>query len=83
MVGMVVVLGSGCEELGETDWLVKAREVHINVTTRMPAAPVPCTLAIEYVNQSVNIGSDYEAGVEYDVIVNGERQGTFIGGQGA
>jgi hypothetical protein len=41
---------------------------------------VPCTLAIIYEDQSINIGSDFEAGIEYDVIVNGERQGTFFGG---
>ena len=52
----------------------------IEITTKAPAAPMMCTMAIEYVDQSINIGSDYETGVEYDVIVNGERQGTFIGG---
>jgi hypothetical protein len=52
----------------------------IEVLTQVPTAPVPCTPAIIYDDQSINIGSDFEAGVEYDVFVNGERQGTFIGG---
>jgi hypothetical protein len=39
-----------------------------------------CTLSIAYEDHSINIGSEFEAGVEYDVFVNGERQGTFFGG---
>jgi len=30
--------------------------------------------------ETTGSGDKYEAGVEYDVIVNGERQGTFVGG---
>mgnify|MGYP001216836023 CR=1 FL=1 len=37
--------------------------------TQLPTAPVPCTLAIIHEDQSINIGSDFEAGVEYGVIV--------------
>jgi hypothetical protein len=44
------------------------------VLTQLPTAPVPCTLAIIHEDQSINIGSDFEAGVEYGVIVNGERR---------
>ena len=48
--------------------------------TQVPTALMMCTLAIGYEDQSINIGSDFEAGVEYDVFVNGERQGTLVGG---
>ena len=77
---MTIALGGSCEKVERIDWNVEDREVIVDVTTKVPTAPVPCTLAIIYEDQSVNIGSDYEKGVEYDVIVNGERAGTFVGG---
>ena len=80
LIGVTIALGGSCETFKSIDWNVKDHEVHINVYTQVPTAPVPCTLAIIYEDQSVNIGDEYESGVEYDVIVNGERQGTFIGG---
>ncbi|MCZ6539866.1 MAG: hypothetical protein O6922_08595 [Chloroflexi bacterium] len=79
LISMTIALGGSCEKFDAIDWRVEGREVIIDVTTRVPTAPVPCTLAIIYEDQSVNIGSDYEEGVEYDVIVNGERAGTFVG----
>ena len=80
MIGVTIALGGSCEKFKAIDWSVEGREVHIEVTTQVPMAPVPCTLAIIYEDQSINIGSDFEVGIEYDVIVNGERQGTFFGG---
>ncbi|MCH8229375.1 MAG: hypothetical protein IIA53_03495 [Chloroflexi bacterium] len=80
LISMTIALGGSCEKFERIDWNVEGREVIIDVTTKVPTAPVPCTLAIIYEDQSVNIGSDYEKGVEYDVIVNGERAGTFVGG---
>ena len=80
LVGVTVALGGSCETFKSIDWSVEGREVNIEVLTEVPLAPVPCTLAIIYEEQSINIGDKYEAGVEYDVIVNGERQGTFVGG---
>lgn len=80
LIGMTIALGGSCEEFAGLDWRVEGREIIIDVTTKVPTAPVPCTLAIIYEDQSVNIGDKYETGAEYDVIVNGERHGTFIGG---
>lgn len=80
LVGVTIMLASGCEEFSSIDYKVDGREVHIEVLTQVPTEPVPCILMIGYEDQSINIGSDYESGVEYDVIVNGERQGTFVGG---
>jgi hypothetical protein len=80
LVGVTIALGGSCEAFKSIDWSVEGREVHIKVLTEVPLVPVPCTLAIIYEEQSINIGGKYEAGVEYDVIVNGERQGTFVGG---
>lgn len=80
MIGVTIALGGSCETFKSIDWSVEGREVQIEVLTQVPTAPVPCTLAIIYEDQSINIGSDFEAGVEYDVIVNGERQGSFFGG---
>ena len=60
--------------------LAQERIVNIEVLTEVPVAPVPCTLAIIYEEQSINIGDKFAAGVVYDVIVNGEHQGTFVGG---
>jgi hypothetical protein len=80
LIGVTIALGGSCEKFEAIDWSVEGREVQIRVTTQVPTAPVSCTLAIIYEDQSINIGSDFEKGVEYDVIVNGERQGTFVGG---
>ena len=80
LIGVTIARGGSCETFKSINWRVEGREVHIDVTTQLPTAPVPCTLAIIYEDHSVNIGSKYEKGVEYDVIVNGERQGTFAGG---
>lgn len=80
LVGVTIMLSNGCEEFKSIDYKVDGRQVHIEVLTQVPTAPTPCTLAIMYEDHSINIGSEYEAGVEYDVIVNGEAQGTFIGG---
>jgi hypothetical protein len=79
-VSMTIALGGSCETSNSIDWSVEGREVHIEVLTQVPTALVPCTLAIIYEDQSVSIGSDFEAGVEYDIVVNGERQGSFLGG---
>ncbi len=80
LVGVTILLNSGCEEFHSIDWSVEGREVYVDVLTQVPVEPVPCILMVSYEDHSINIGSHYEAGVEYDVIVNGERQGTFIGG---
>ena len=80
MINVTMALGGSCETFNSIDWHVEERTVFINVITQVPTAPVPCTLAIIYEDQSINIGSEFEAGVEYDVVVNAERQGTFFGG---
>ena len=55
---MTIALGGSCEEFAGLDWRVEGREVIIDVTTKVPTAPVPCTLAIIYEDQSVNIGDE-------------------------
>ena len=79
-VGVTIMLSNGCEGFKSIDWSLVGREVRVEVLTQVPTGPMACTLAIGYEEQSINIGDKYEAGVEYDVIVNGERQGTFVGG---
>ncbi|MEE8046098.1 MAG: hypothetical protein V3T49_04585 [Dehalococcoidia bacterium] len=80
LVGVTIMLSNGCEEFNSIDWTAEGREVHIVIQTQVPSAPMMCTLAIAYEDHSINIGSEFEAGVEYDVFVNGDRQGTFLGG---
>lgn len=80
LVAVTILLSNGCEEFNSIDWTVEGREVHIAVQTQVPSAPMMCTLSTAYEDHSINIGSEFEAGVEYDVFVNGERQGTFFGG---
>jgi hypothetical protein len=80
MISVTIALGGSCETFKSIDWNVKDHEVHIDVYTQVPTAPVPCTLAIIYEDQSINIGSEFDQSDEYDVFVNGERQGTFFGG---
>jgi hypothetical protein len=79
-VSMTIALGGSCETFNSIDWSVEGTEVVIEVLTQVPTALVPCTLAIIYEDRSVSIGSDFEAGVEYDVIVNGVKQASFFGG---
>jgi len=79
-INVTMALGGSCETFNSMDWTVEGSEVYVEVLTQVPIAPVPCTLAIIYEDVSLNIGSGFEAGVEYDVFVNGERQGTFFGG---
>jgi hypothetical protein len=78
-VGVTIMLSNGCEEFKSIDWSLVGREVRIEVLTQVPTAPTPCTLAIACEEQSINIGDKFAAGVEYDMIVNGDRQGTFVG----
>jgi len=80
MIGVTMALGGSCETFNSIDYSVEGREIHVEVLTQVPTALVPCTLAIIHEDQSINIGSDFEAGVEYTVFVNGEQQGSFLGG---
>ncbi|MDP6667818.1 MAG: hypothetical protein QF357_10550 [Dehalococcoidia bacterium] len=80
LISMTLALGGSCESFNASSWELEGREVQIEVTTHGPSTPVPCTLAIIYEDHSINIGSEFEAGVEYTVVVNGEAQGTFMGG---
>lgn len=80
LIGVTIALSGSCETFKSIDWTVEGHEVLVPVTTQVPTAPVPCTLAIIYEDQSINIGSDFEAGVEYTVIVNGDARATFFGG---
>ena len=80
LIAVTFLLSSGCESFKSIDWIVEGREVHVEVLTQVPTAPMMCTLAIAYEDQSINIGSEFEDGIEYDVFVNGEHQGTLLGG---
>jgi len=79
-LNITVQLANGCEEIDSYQWHLEGELVVAEVTTRVPSGPVACTLAIGYSDISMSLGSDFKAGVEYDVIVNGERQGSFFGG---
>ncbi len=79
-LNITVQLANGCEEIDSYQWHLEGELVIAEVTTRVPAGPVACTLAISYSDITMSLGADFKAGVEYDVIVNGERQGSFFGG---
>lgn len=79
-LSITIQLANGCEEIGEYDWHIEGELVIVEITTKVPAEPMPCTLAIGYSDIGISLGAEFKAGVEYDVIVNGERQGSFFGG---
>lgn len=79
-------LPSGCATFHDYDISRDGNNVNINMTNLMPApeAEVMCTLIYGYEETSINLGDDFEEGVTYTLVVNGEERDTLVGmGNGA
>ena len=72
-----------CLTLNKTtaiNWKVVGNEIHIHVEEQNPIGETICAMVITLEDHLVNIGYEYQKGVEYRVIVNGKTHGTFSGG---
>lgn len=81
VVKIISGLPSGCAQFNDYDVVREGNEIRISVTNLMPdpESVVMCTQIYGYQDTSVNIGSDFEDGVEYSVYVNNYPAETFMG----
>ena len=84
VVKIVSGLPSGCAEFNDYDVTREGDDIRISVTNLMPApaSQIMCTQIYGIHDTSVNIGSDFEDGVKYSVLVNDYPAETFIGAGG-
>jgi hypothetical protein len=73
-VRIVSGLPSGCASYHATNVARTGTTIEIEVINLVPApsADIACTMIYGMHEQTVNLGSDFESGVEYTVIVNGK-----------
>ncbi|NQW17975.1 MAG: hypothetical protein HQ478_10875 [Chloroflexi bacterium] len=79
VVNVTIGLPSGCHEFNSFQVKRDERIVSIQILNQTPAEPSICTLIYGLHELSVPLEGPFEAGVEFDVLVNGESQGTFVG----
>ena len=77
MLSITSGLPSGCAEFSGYEVSRDGFQVNVAVTNLMPAAPVPCTTIYGYHEGNVNLGSNFEAGMTYTVMVNGKATNAF------
>jgi len=73
-------LPSGCATFDGIETSIGDDEIQIDVWNLEPAPtePIACTAIYGIVENNVALGSDFESGREYTVIVNGEDWATFV-----
>lgn len=64
-------LPGGCAAFESITAQRTGTRIEVTVKNSMPVGPVPCTKIYGMVRNGVNIGSAFEAGVVYTVVVNG------------
>ena len=70
-------LPNGCATFGTYDVKRDGDTVSVSVTNNVPADPnTPCDMSYGTVETTVNLGSDFEPGAEYTVLVN-DKSTTF------
>ena len=81
ILSIVSAQSDGCHQDAGYEVTVIGDEVIIDVYNTVPAnlAVVSCIALYSETEHNINLGSDFEAGVEYTIIVNGKEQGTFTG----
>ncbi|MCH8825828.1 MAG: hypothetical protein IIB16_02635 [Chloroflexi bacterium] len=81
VVKIVSGLPSGCAEFNDYDVTREGDDIRISVTNLMPApaSQIMCTQIYGIHDTSVNVGSDFERGVKYSVLVNDHPAENFIG----
>ena len=79
IVRITVGLPSGCVTFGTSAVKRDGRIVSIQMLNKRPADAEICTAIYGIEEIRVPLEGPFEPGVEFDVIVNGERYGTFVG----
>ena len=79
VVRVTVGLPSGCVTFGTSTVKRDGRIVSIQMLNKRPADAEICTAIYGIEEIRVPLEGPFEPGVEFDVIVNGERYGTFVG----
>ena len=79
ILNLVTGLPGGCAEFNDAEMTRNGNEINVTVTNLVPGPEVmmPCTAIYGYHESSVNLGSDFNAGETYNVIVNGELAASF------
>ena len=79
VVNVTIGLPSGCHEFNSFATKRDGEIVSIQILNQTPAVASICTLIYGYEDIRIPLEGPFEPGVEFDVLVNGERQGTFVG----
>ena len=70
-------LPSGCARFDGYDVKREGELITINVWNTIPSVNMACTMIYGYVDTSVKLGSDFETGKTYTVMINDEKR-TFV-----
>ena len=79
VVQVTIGLPSGCHEFSSFAVKRDGKIVSIQILNQTPVAASICTLIYGIEEIRIPLEGPFEPGVEFDVLVNGERQGTFVG----
>ena len=79
VVNVTIGLPSGCHEFNSYAVKRDGEIVSIQILNQTPAEATICTLIYGYEDIRIPLEGPFEPGVEFDVLINGERQGTFVG----
>ena len=79
VVNVTIGLPSGCHEFNSFAVKRDGKIVSIQILNQTPVAATICTLIYGIEEIRIPLEGPFEPGVEFDVLVNGERQGTFVG----
>jgi hypothetical protein len=71
-------LPNGCHNPGDHSWTRDGNEIHVTINNTVPAGGnLICTMIYSERDVNIGLGSDFEAGETYTVIVNGEYKLDF------
>lgn len=77
-------LPGGCAAFDSISARRTDTRIDVTVQNSMPVGNVPCTAIYGYTKNAVNLGSDFQTGVTYTVVVNAAspstKRVTFVGG---
>ena len=79
VVHVAIGLLSGCHEFSSFAVKRGGKIVSIQIFNQTPVAESICTPIYGIEEIRIPLEGPFEPGVEFDMLVNGERQGTFVG----
>ena len=79
LIHVTIGLPSGCHEFNSFAIKRDGQIVSIQILNQTPVAASICTLIYGIEEIRIPLEGPFEPGVEFDVLVNGEHQGTFVG----